>query len=1166
MTDGNRAREALAVRQYVIDRLRAELVGPDPGLPAVQTGSADPLLRNEEILRQEDPPRVRYGAGVLFPRQTEVEEQQSADAPESTGAPDEADGGPAVGDDAPAPVDAGREIRYRGGGSEAETEQEINRANEYLPSALGLTALVRLPDRLRIEIDAGRYGPETLIGQPTWKDEYVGWRRIPIRYEVELTRDELESGPVLEREIETGSDQVSMRLHLYIRGPGLQGSANDARMITFTLLNSTTGAERRNQECLFQTRLSVQDAEGSACFLEYPDRAQRLEQDDALDSDLMRLSQEEQDSMRLLYRKRRVFAVGHGCAPDWSDTEADSTDRVWTEAVPTFEVPPVLPAELDQLELRMEPLSDEDSPVAIDAGEALCGTYSRWIDDLEEVVDAGNEIQPDLVPAAERHIENARQCLDRMKDGVELLKKRADVRRAFALMNRAMLMQQVHYRISSEAPRQWVSEGRNLVLSRPFSAPTYEGRGNRWRPFQLAFVLMNLRSIVDPSSSDRETVDVIWFPTGGGKTEAYLGLAAFTILFRRITDPAAAGTVVLTRYTLRLLTTQQYQRAASLICALEYLRRRRPGELGSAPVTIGLWVGSGVTPNREQQAAEAFQRMLREGGRENMFALLSCPWCGAGMGAYQVGRNSYKIAGYRQLHAPRRVRHICDDPSCEFNEEGGGLPVLVTDEAIYAEPPAMVVGTVDKFALLPWYPEASSLFGIVTGERQYRPPELIIQDELHLISGPLGSMVGHYESVIGELCRSPDGLPVKIVASTATIARASEQVRALYARDDSFLFPPQGLEWGSSFFAEERRDLAGRTYVGVFATALPSQQTAMIRVMSSLLQAPALAPETDPAVIDPYWSLIAYFNSIRELGSAATLVSADIQEYIRVLHRRLGLTPEWPGDDERRWVRRPTLELTSRVSSGEISSALAQLFDSYDGNPGSAVDVCLATNMIQVGLDVQRLGLMAVAGQPKTTSEYIQATSRVGRSIHGPGLVVVLLNPSKPRDRSHYEHFRAYHERIYSWVEPTSVTPFAIPVRERALHALVVTLARYWGDSGIRERPDPPPNPELAGRIREAILDRVARVDPSERPSTEAMLDRILSRWRTVPPSKYGGFGPPDEQVPLMYPDGSEPPARWEARNRRPPWPTPSSMRNVDATCELQVVADYPAAISEGEH
>jgi hypothetical protein len=1150
MTGSNLATSA-EVRDFIVDGLRRELVGPDPGLPAVQTGIGTGSRKGEEILRQEDPPRVRYGAGVLFPQQTVIEEQDRNEAPEVT--PSSTDEDPEAED-----VGNGAPTTFRSASTEVETEQEINRANEYLPSAMGITALVRVPKTLIVEVEAARYEAEELEGQPGWTDRegtfhpYQGWRRIPIRETVELTRKRINDVPVIKVPIATGNADVKLNLHVFVRGPGIHGTDPDGRMITFTLLNETEGGRRRNDECLFQCCFRVSSATGEACFLEYPDRLEGSEVT-APASEAAVLAEEENEGMRLLYRDRRVFAVGHGCAPEWEDSDAAATTMVRTESVPVYEVPPVLPSELPELALRMEPLADDETK-AVDTGERLCTMYGEWIEELKRAVAAG-AVSGELVAVAERNISRADECLRRMKEGVRILREDEPARRAFGLMNCAMLMQQIHHRLSQK-PRQWQVSSGELVLDEPFTRPSYTGTSNQWRPFQFAFVLLNLRSIVDPGHDDRRIVDVIWFPTGGGKTEAYLGLAAFAILYRRFNDPTAAGTVVLTRYTLRLLTTQQYQRAASLICALEYLRRRNEGELGEDPITIGLWVGGSVTPNREEKAIEALNRMLKEGDRENKFVLVSCPWCGAGMGAYQSGRSgkAYKVAGYRRLHGPQRVRHICDDPDCDFHDERG-LPVLVTDQAIYENPPTLVIGTVDKFALLPWYPDSSALFGLRDGRREYPPPELIIQDELHLISGPLGSMVGHYEAVIGELCTSDDGTPVKVVASTATIARASEQVRALYATDRSFLFPPQGLKWGSSFFAEERRDLPGRYYVGVFATALPSQQTAMVRVLSSLLQAPLLA-DAQASVVDPYWTLISYFNSIRELGSAATLVSADIREYMKVLHRRKALTREWPqGSDLRRWLRRPTLELTSRVPSGEISSTLQSLFEPFSGEMGSAVDVCLATNMIQVGLDVPRLGLMTVAGQPKTTSEYIQATSRVGREK--PGLVAVLLNPSKPRDRSHYEHFRAYHERIYSWVEPTSVTPFALPVRDRALHALMVAMVRFWGDTSVRQRPDPPPQDELVERIRRVLMDRVDRVDTDALPSIERYFDHVLRRWKTAPPPRYGGFGPPDEELPLMYPYGSEPLPAWSASAAGPPWPTPSSMRNVDASCELDVVREY---------
>ena len=1147
---GRQASTSQDVRDFIVESLRRELVGPDPGLPAVQTGIGAASVRGEEILRPEDPPRLRYGAGVLFPRRELVEEQERNEAPDTE---------PATSDEDLAATEGGGSApaSFRSATTEVETEQEINRANEYLPSAMGLTALVCIPGSLLVNIDAARYAAEELQGQEGWTDRsgthhpYRGWRRIPIHTTVELTREELLKARVIKRQVPTGTEALVAQLHIYIREPGLHGTDPGARMITFTLLNDTSGGGRGNEECLFQCSFRIRSSGDETCFLEYPDRLD-VAASGAHSSEAASLARAEREAMRLLYRRRRVFAVGHGCAPEWDDTDTDSTALVRTEVVPVCEVPPVLPVELPGLDLRMEPLA-EDENAGIAVGARLCARYEEWLASLEAVISRG-EIPSDLVEAAQRNVGRAKDCLQRMRAGVEVLRASSGARRAFMLMNRAMLMQQIHHRLSQD-PRPWRFRGGQLVCERPFEQPVYSGTDRKWRPFQFAFVLLNVRSIEEPLHPDREIVDIIWFPTGGGKTEAYLGLAAFAILYRRLTDPDAAGTTVLTRYTLRLLTTQQYQRAASLICALEYLRRRHGGELGREPITIGLWVGGGVTPNREAKAVEALNAMMKAGGRENMFVLVSCPWCGAGMGAYQAG-NSYRVAGYRRLNTPIRVRHICADPECEFSDDRG-LPVLVTDEAIYREPPTLVIGTVDKFALLPWYPDAAAIFGLRDGHRRYPPPELIIQDELHLISGPLGSMVGHYESVIGELCTSDNALPAKIVALTATIARASEQVRALYGRSGSFLFPPQGIEWGSSFFAKERTDLPGRCYVGVFTTALPSQQTAMVRVLSSLLQAPLLTG-AKPSAVDPYWTLMAYFNSIRELGSAATLVSADIREYMKVLHRRMGLTSEWPhpgDDDRRRWIRRPTLELTSRVPSAEISSTLQGLFDQFTGEQGSAVDICLATNMIQVGLDVPRLGIMTVAGQPKTTSEYIQATSRVGREK--PGLVVVLLNPSKPRDRSHYEHFRAYHERIYSWVEPTSVTPFSLPVRDRALHALMIALARFWGDERLRRRPDPPLAGDLADRIEQVLLQRVDEVDAQARRSIAARFEYILRRWRTAPPPKYGDFAPPDEERPLMYPYGSEPLPAWKADTGGPPWPTPSSMRNVDASCDLEVVREY---------
>ena len=422
-------------------------------------------------------------------------------------------------------------------------------------------------------------------------------------------------------------------------------------------------------------------------------------------------------------------------------------------------------------------------------------------------------------------------------------------------------------------------------------------------------------------------------------------------------------------------------------------------------------------------------------------------------------KQSTRVKGYRILSHPQRVRHLCEDQDCDFSSDEG-LPIAITDEHIYTSPPTLLIGTVDKFAMLAFRPEARSIFGIDT---LFPPPELIIQDELHLISGPLGSMVGHYETVIDALCTNEQAesrIRAKVIASTATISKTESQVKALYGRS-AFLFPPQALRAGDSFFAEEREDEEGRRYVGVFASALPSHVTSQVRTMGALLQAPKLFGASNPQAIDPYWTMMGYFNSLRELGHAATLIRADIREYLNAMWDRLGLRLEATRKaviDPRRFINRD-VELTSRVQSSNIPAILQQLFLKYaDPTKVEAIDVCFATNMIQVGLDIPRLSLMTIIGQPKTTSEYIQASSRIGRRVESPGIVVTNYNPSRSRDRSHYEHFRSYHQTLYQHVEPTSVTPFAVPVRERALHALIVILCRFWGGPSLRDRPNQPPD------------------------------------------------------------------------------------------------------------
>jgi len=472
------------------------------------------------------------------------------------------------------------------------------------------------------------------------------------------------------------------------------------------------------------------------------------------------------------------------------------------------------------------------------------------------------------------------------------------------------------------------------------------------------------------------------------------------------------------------------------------------------------------------------------------------------------------------------------------------------DEGLYERPPTLVIGTVDKFAMMPWEPRSRLLFGIDNPEA-LEPPSLIIQDELHLISGPLGSMVGHYETVIDEFSTNlKTGVPAKIVASTATIARASEQIDAIYGRP-SILFPPQGLVAGESFFAFEGVGKAGRTYVGILATALSSHVTAQVRTLATLLQAPALIDGPDEA-IDPYWTLMVYFNSLRELGRASTLVQADIREYLNSVWDRIGLMEGLSQNAKgmRRFINNFD-ELTSRLRSSDIPAVLQKLFT--DAPLKDRVDLCYATNMIQVGLDVPRLSLMSIVGQPKGASEYIQASSRVGRSAGKPGLVVTNYNPFKPRDRSHFESFRSFHENAYRHVEPTSVTPFSIPVCERAIHALAVSVARFRYPE-MRDEP----SRGIANRraeIVKIITDRINKVAPEELGRATAILDRFLDDWERRKPQFYGRTNGQDTD-PLLWPAGK--PIRADIAYLAPVLKqTPSSMRNVDAECEAVPIQNY---------
>lgn len=907
----------------------------------------------------------------------------------------------------------------------------------------------------------------------------------------------------------------------------------DLRLVTVAIKNTAPGSGAGS--ALFQMGFTV-TAMGGLAIESYPE----IEQPDR---------DEEEQSIDLLYRHKRTYAIGHGCAADWGDEVEKATPWVRADPMPAYEVVSLTPnvyvkdatGKRSSVTVSMEALANS-TPEGREQVETVLRLYDEWITEQEEHITV---LLPRFQPAATRHMALCREALGRMRTGWEMVDNDPIAARAFQLANEAMFFQQIRSRFQVRE----VERGKNDILrvtgAHPQPVPQ-PGSGN-WRPFQIAFVLASLPELVDPTLPARSLVDLIFFPTGGGKTEAYLGASAVSLLARRLRDPSDIGTDTLMRYTLRLLTAQQFLRAAALVCVLEDIRARNETDLGDGPFGIGIWLGGSSTPNTWKQAVSALKEMRRDHFAQNQFLLLRCPWCGTQMGTKPRGRSGQDVIGYEEVG--QKVIFRCVDSACRFSGRRG-LPVHVVDDDIYGVRPSIVIGTVDKFAMMAWRPAARRIFGLgETGDREVSPPGLIIQDELHLISGPLGSMVGLYEAVIDDLCtdkRGPEPVVPKIIASTATIRRYEDQIRGLFGREEVALFPPHGIEEGRSFFAEpatfeDGSPEPGRRYIGVMSASLGSMQTVQVRVAAATLQAGSQIPEADR---DGYWTNLNFLNSLRELGNTVSLLESDVPDYLTGLRHRDGVDPRWP---------RSTMELTSRRRSDEIPKAIEQLQTRY-GEPG-CVDICLASNIIEVGIDIDRLGLMTIVGQPKTTAQYIQVSGRVGRRAEvSPGLVITIYGAAKPRDRSHYERFRTYHQRLYAQVEPTSVTPFATPVLRRAMHAAAVAHIRQVSPYDLPVYPFPRKEFEEAMAL---LKERAAIADPDELPALKRIERARARQWDSWERTMWdANVINGDPKQGLMRFAGTLP----DLDSKATIWDVPTSMRNVDAECRLKISLAYNRA------
>lgn len=1101
-------KEKVEIRNEIIDRLSMELVGPN--------------FEDEEI---NESPSQRYLSGILWPNGTLMEK----------------------GDDEKTEVDDNED-----GNATTETVAPLMQAMK--PSSIGLSFVVEAGEtRIYVEYEWGEY-------YSTGDQKNNKWKRVPTKERIDVNlipADGQRRIIILKTDTRGG-----VNLEWLIR-PLKDESGRLA--VSLFLVNRREKPEKiKDASCLYQPSLRI-----TGSTLKHPFSVRKLNMERGYQSS-------DVASDNLLYRKQRVFAVGHGVAVDWCEFSSDEelVGNVFTSIMPVYEIPRVVPPDwTGEGSLDMNKIAQTGSGEQIHKLlNPMLDDYEAWIEEQVAVFDTIKvDLDTDMANTGIEHLNLCRESLYRMRAGLELIKQEGEKRevfRAFCFANKVMARQRIQsiWARQSAKSKDWRQEANDIQP--------------QWRPFQIAFILQSLTGIVDKSNNDRKIAELLWFPTGGGKTEAYLGLSAFVMALRRLRKEEQGkrgdvGVTVLMRYTLRLLTIQQFQRAATLMCACEMERQADPDSWGDEPFRIGLWVGGKTTPNDFDDSVKQMADKHPSAGAATPVQLVSCPWCGAEL----------RAKDYFHYKKTRRILIGCSRPGCEFHRTKNpeGIPAVVTDEEIYRLLPALLIGTVDKFARLPWVGETQSLVGKVKGQFQrwgfvsegassnteknmqdvlesnsikadsmnkceILPPELIIQDELHLISGPLGTMVGLYETAIDYLCSEiKDGVKIspKVIASTATIRRAKEQVQALFARNLA-IFPSPALESGHSFFSVEQPldSSPGRTYVGIFAPGR-SVKTALVRVYAALLSS-TNAIQMSAEDLDPYQTLVGYFNSLRELGGAVRLIEDDVKSRMKVLSSK---ERNQKYQFNSRNLKESVPELTSRVDSSQIPALLQRLEQPFYVESGqvSPVDVVFASNMISVGVDVGRLGLMTVTGQPKTTAEYIQATSRVGREH--PGLVITVYNWARPRDVSHYERFGSYHAALYRYVEAISVTPFSSRARDRALAAILVSMVRL-SENKLSKR-------ESAKRFRSAdsynteilefIKQRINEIGLNRELEVETDLKSLIDKWEAKTFSSSLAYsGGKGER--LLFPLGEKAPAST--------FSIPNSMRDVESSVGIYLLKE----------
>ena len=1152
-----------------------------------------------------------------------------------------------------------------------DDEEELRLTTEFNPSSIAISFLVPQNSVFSIDSHFGKYINLKEIKSASFKRAH---HEINCSIELGSEGFKITEGPS-EGWSKSGSgkylvfNSADSGAKLKVVARAVNNSISEtSSIVTVSLINDRKVAKREVKKvssCLFQPKIKVSSIEG---FDYLPDN-----------TDLSSLTQEEVE-LKFLYRGYKNYGMGHGCSVNWNKDD-DKVLNIESEVLPTEEIKGVDfdPKELHGIDdvLFMKSLTDCDSDYSEQSLKAklhaFVDAYSGWISEQKES-SSKEGYNSHFKSAAERLISNCESLRDRMKRGIEFLDK-PDVRRAFLDANKAMFYQ----RVMSDFSKHRLREERILSNddskddelpdfdSIPFNSKSgivwKDGKYNppkddvesnwfmaKWRPFQLAFLLSQIEGVIHEKSDDRNTVDLLWFATGGGKTEAYLGLIAFTIFYNRQKSNAdEQGVNVMMRYTLRMLNKQQFSRANILICSCEIIRSRNSEIYGNMRISNGLWVGGSLTPNKHIGSdnfpgnidlLKKYKNNVENRGPSNEGdyspPVFSCPCCGNKL-VKEIQINDNKELevvgrwGYNQITSKFKGKPFptnenssnpfymhCTNTKCHFyiadsefklttnNNSafiGRTLPIYYVDEEIYDVRPTLLFSTVDKYAQLAWKKECFRLFNFDSElERIAPPPSLIVQDELHLISSSLGTIYSLFEFVIDELCMD-NGIGPKVVGATATVRNAKQQCINIYNRPKYSQFPPSGVSIDDSFYSRKKKeDDKARIYVGVMPTGFTST-TAKLRLDSILIEGANIIVDAPNDKLDNYYTLLAYFNTVKELGKYRTLLEDDMVAYRKFLSstfdtlfsgyhpdRVIELSSQMNADqintglevlekvclhkiDTSNEVVRflnsigvrtlKDLEFTKYkkgwswnwlpiiLSNWEFLSKNCELNDEMkvEGFPQKGdevealkvnqlidrccqvfkeaiatqikeeekdpVKVAMATNMIAVGVDIPRLNVMSISGQPKTTAEYIQASSRVGREV--PGIVFTLYNQAKNRDRSHYESFKDYHQAYYRYVESTSVTPFSLPALEKTMDTVVIALARARYFKGSSSAIMDSKAEQIVRDIGDDLVNRYESIqDALDNNSTEEktrrtnaisnLIEELIERWKQQGNVKFTSF------------------------------------------------------------